>query len=445
MLITNATVVTYQKQNQVLKNHSVYIEGNKILDVLPDRQAAIKYPLVEKYNVDGKLVLPGAICAHTHFYGAFSRGMAIPGDAPANFYEILQKLWWPLDRSLTEKDVEYSALLCLVDAIKHGTTTLFDHHASPRFIDGSLDLLAQSVNRAGLKAGLCYELTDRNGKSERDAGFAENLRFISAQQAVPDSNIVALFGLHAPLTLEPDTLQKLAEADDGTFGFHIHVAEGKDDQAYTQATFKKDPVPLMKEFGIISERSILAHCVNISDEDIDILAKSGVWVTHQPRSNMNNAVGVAKVEKMLQRGVNLALGNDGFSNSMWDEMKTAYLLHKIANSDPRAMNGYTLMEMAATINARMASQFFRMPIGEVQPGNSADLMVVDYRPPTELNQYNFPWHLLFGFRESMIESTISNGEFVMKERQLLTLDEKEIAAKCVELSGGVWDRYNNLF
>lgn len=445
MLITNSTIVTYQKKNQILFGHSIYIENGKIVDVLPDAQALKKYPSENKYDADEKLVLPGAICAHTHFYGAFSRGMAIPGEAPANFYEILQKLWWPLDRSLTEKDVEYSALLCLVDAIKHGTTTLFDHHASPHFINGSLDLLAQVVNRSGLKASLCYELTDRNGKDERDAGFNENLRFIRSQRKSPDRNIVAHFGLHAPLTLDPDTLEKLAGVDDGSFGFHIHVAEGKDDQKYTRSIFNKDPVPLMRDFGIISERSILAHCVNISDDDIEILANSGVWVTHQPRSNMNNAVGVAKVEKMLERGVNLALGNDGFSNSMWDEMQTAYLLHKSANSDPRALNGYTLMDIAATNNARMASHFFQMPIGEVQPGNSADLMIVDYRPPTALNEFNFPWHLLFGFRESMIESTISNGDFVMKERELLTLDEKEISARCVELSGEVWDRYNNLF
>lgn len=445
MLIKNATVVTYEDQNQVLFDHSVFMENGKIIDILPDAEAAAKYPNADKYDADGKLVLPGAICAHTHFYGAFSRGMAIPGDAPANFSQILQKLWWPLDRSLTEQDVEYSALLCLVDAVKHGTTTLFDHHASPLAIDGSLDVISNAVGRSGLKSALCYELTDRNGKDERDAGFAENLRFIRENQKQNNPNIVPFFGLHAPLTLERDTLEKLAGANDGTFGFHVHVAESQDDQKYTQATFKMDPVPLMKEYGILSERSILAHCVNIGDADIELLADSGAWITHQPRSNMNNAVGTARVERMMEKGVNLALGNDGFSNSMWDEMKTAYLIHKSVNGDPRSMNGYLLMDIAARNNSRMASHFFNQKIGTIEVGAAADLMIVDYRPPTALNQYNYPWHLLFGFRESMIESTISNGEFVMKERELLTLDEREIAAKCVELSGGVWDRYQKLF
>ncbi len=445
MLITNATIVTCNVPNEILSGHSLLIRDGRIADLLPDSEALSKYPSEETYNVGNKLVMPGAICAHTHFYGAFSRGMAIPGDAPATFHQILNKLWWPLDQSLTAEDVEYSALLCEADAIRHGMTTLFDHHASPNFIDGSLDVIADTVKKAGLRAALCYEVTDRGGDSERDAGIRENLRFVDKTNLNPDGQLVGFFGLHAPLTLSRTTLEKCAAVRAPHFGFHTHLSESRDDQAHTQKEFGQDPVPLFEQFGLLDGNSILAHCVHVADKDVDILKEKGVWVTHQPRSNMNNAVGTARVEKMLTAGIPVALGNDGFSNSHWDEMKAAYLVHKSALGDPRAMGGYTVMDLAYTNTAKMASHFFNMPLGTIKVGAAADLVVVDYCPPTELNKFNFPWHLLFGFRDQMIESTIANGKFLMKERKLLTLDEKAIAEKCSELSHKVWERYAKKF
>lgn len=445
MLITNSVVVTCDEPNEVLVGYSVLVQGEQIIDILPDSKAKELYPNEPSYNADGKLVLPGNVCAHTHFYGAFSRGMAIPGDAPQNFYEILNKLWWPLDKSLTMEDVEYSSLLCEVDAIKHGTTTLFDHHASPAAIDGSLDVIADTVKRSGLRAALCYEVTDRGGMAERDNGIKENLRFINKVNKDKLNDLVGFFGLHAAITLSEETLEICAAEKNDNFGFHTHLSESRDDQAHTQKMFNMDPVPLMDKYGILGPRSIIAHCVHISDADISLLKERGVWVTHQPRSNMNNAVGVARVEKMFSEGIKVTLGNDGFSNSMWDEMKTAYLIHKSENSDPTRMNGYTLMDIALKNNSAMASTFFNTNLGKIKKGFAADLMIVNYRPPTELNKYNFPWHLLFGFRESMIESTMVKGKFLMLDRELLTLDEKEISAKCVELSKKVWERYNSKF
>lgn len=445
MLITNSVVITFNEPNDVLVGHSILIQNGQIADILPDSAALEKYPAEEIYNAEGKLVLPGNICAHTHFYGAFSRGMAIPGDAPQNFIEILNKLWWPLDKSLSIEDVKYSALLCEIDAIRHGTTTLFDHHASPSAIDGSLDVIADTVQVSGLRAALSYEVTDRGGPGERDAGIRENLRFINKVNYAKQDNLVGFFGLHAPITLSEETLEKCAAEKTDAFGFHSHVSESLDDQIYTQKNFQKNPIQWMDDFGILGSDSILAHCIHLNNQEISILRDRGVWVTHQPRSNMNNAVGVANVEQMLEAGVRVTLGNDGFSNSMWDEMKTAYLLHKSASHDPRKMNGYSLTEMAIKNNGEMASKFFRTNLGMIKKGYAADILIVDYKPPTELNRFNVPWHIVFGFRESMIESTIVKGKFLMKERKLLTLDETEIIAKCMELSKSMWNRYARKF
>ena len=156
MLITNANIITWESKNRILQNHAIYIVGDRIKEIGTTKSLTAKYPKAKTLDARGQYVMPGSICAHTHFYGAFARGMAIPGPAPKDFPEILQKLWWPLDRSLDAEAVRFSALVCLVDAIKHGTTTLIDHHASPNCIDGSLDLIADAVDKSGLRGVLCY-------------------------------------------------------------------------------------------------------------------------------------------------------------------------------------------------------------------------------------------------------------------------------------------------
>lgn len=174
MLIKNANLITWGSPNQILADQAVLVENDRVRETGPSSRLEARYPQEEILDARGQLVMPGNICAHTHFYGAFARGMAIPGHAPRNFLEILEKLWWPLDKSLLAEDVRYSALLCLVDAVKHGTTTLFDHHASPNAIDGSLDVIAEAVEQAGLRACLCYEVTDRDGPEKMKAGIAES-------------------------------------------------------------------------------------------------------------------------------------------------------------------------------------------------------------------------------------------------------------------------------
>src|SRR5262245_11472696 len=228
MLITNATLITWGTPNQILENHSLYIEGDRIVALWPTSDLQARYPVAEVLDARGQYVMPGNICAHTHFYGAFARGMAIAGEPLKDFPDILERLWWKLDKTLTHEDVRYSALVCLIDAVKHGTTTLIDHHASPNAIEGSLDVIAEAVKQAGLRACLCYEVTDRDGPEKSKAGIEENTRYL--QSAIPESQsaIAATFGLHASLTLSDATLDACRSAYDG--GFHIHAAEHEADQ-----------------------------------------------------------------------------------------------------------------------------------------------------------------------------------------------------------------------
>jgi putative selenium metabolism protein SsnA len=442
MLIVNATLVTWEKPNRVLPGWALYLADGKIADLGPDATLRERYPNAPLLDAHGQLVLPGNICAHTHFYGTFSRGMAIPGDAPANFAQILEKLWWPLDKSLNEEDIRYSALLCLADAIKHGTTTLIDHHASPNFIDGSLDVIADAVEEAGIRASLCYEVTDRDGPEKARAGIAENVRFINRAKS---PLLGAAFGLHAALTLSDETLEACRAAVGEEVGFHTHLSESQDDGLAVQQKAGMRPVHWLKKHGILGRHSIAAHCIHVDESEMDVLAETGTWVTHQPRSNMNNAVGVSPVEAMLAKGIKVCLGNDGFSNAMWEEWKAAYFVHKLHHGDPRRMGGYTVTDMAIYNNAALANTFFPVEVGVLKPGAAADLMFVDYNPPTPLSDGNLPWHIIFGFRDSQVTTTIAAGKILMQDRQLLTLDEKEISAKACELAAQTWKRYQDKF
>jgi putative selenium metabolism protein SsnA len=449
MLIKNGILITWEEPNRILKNYAVVVQDGIIREIGPEKELVEKYPAEKQFDANGQYVMPGNICAHTHFYGAYSRGLGIPGAAPKDFVEILQKLWWALDKSLSMEAVRYSALVCIIDAIKHGTTTLIDHHASPNAIEGSLDVIAEAVEQTGIRASLCYEVTDRDGESKAKKGIEENVRFF--QRICRGDNarglLAASFGLHASLTLSDKTLEACRnEAPDG-MGFHIHVAEHFSDQDDCVAKSGTRVVDRLMKYGILGPKTIAVHAVHVDAKEINCLAETNTWVTHQPRSNMNNAVGVSSVESMLRAGVKVCVGNDGFSNTMWEEWKTTYLVHKLWNRDPRRMNGADVIHMGVYNNAELANMFFgnHGQIGALIPGAQADIIFVDYHPFTPLAEGNLPWHILFGFNESMVTTTIVAGNVLMRDRKLLSVNEAEVSEQALKLAPEIWQKYQNQF
>lgn len=440
MIITNATLVTWGKRPRLLTDSALYIEDGIIQAIGDNNNLLSRYQDADRIDATGQLVMPGNICAHTHFYGAYARGMAIHGPAPANFPEILQRLWWSLDKALDEDTVRMSAFVCLVDAIKHGTTTLFDHHASPNFIEGSLSVIGDAVAQSGLRAVLCYEVSDRDGMEKAQAGIAENVRFL--KDTCNHTRLAGMFGLHAGLTLSDETLRACRDALPDGNGFHIHVAEHEADQDNSLEHSGQRVVHRLNEFDIINSRSIAAHCIHIDESERGILKQNNTWITHQPRSNMNNGVGAMQFDTMIQEELPVCLGNDGFSNNMWAEWKTAYLLHKVVNRDPRCANGTDIAEMATVNNAALLAQFFPgQHLGEITEGATADIIFVDYNPFTPLNAGNLPWHILFGFEASMVTTTIVDGQLLMRDRQILTMDERAIMKEAMSLAPHIWKRY----
>lgn len=466
MLIHNATVITFDNQNQIITDGAVRFAGALIDAVGASADLLLRYPNDERWNAEGRVLMPGQICAHTHFYGAFARGLYIPGPPAKDFPEILERLWWRLDKALDLEGVQSSAEVCLVDAIRNGTTTLIDHHASQRAIDGCLDAIAAAVEQSGLRAVLCYEVTDRDGPEAAQAGIRENVRFTKQVEAAkgqgaegkgqgiddelalrtPHSvfrtRLAASFGLHASLTLSDETLAACAaEASH----FHVHVAEHPADEYDSLAKSGKRVVERLHGFGITGPGSIMAHCIHIDAWEMALLRETGTFVTHQPRSNMNNAVGAAEIVPMLRGGINLCLGNDGFSNDMFAEMKVADLLQKVAHGDPRSLGADKVIEMAVVNNRKLAARFFDQPMGILTPGAYADLILLDYYPTTPLTPENLPWHILFGVSGGQVHSTICHGQVLMKGRQLLTMDEAAITARSREVARATWARYWEMF
>ncbi|MBI5649872.1 MAG: putative aminohydrolase SsnA [Chloroflexi bacterium] len=444
MLITNGTVITLGAENRIIENGAVYIKGDKIADIGTTNKLITKYPREARLDARGKIVMPGSVVGHTHFYGAFARGMAIPGSAPKTFPQILDQLWWKIDRALTLDDCKLSALVCLVDAIRSGTTTLIDHHASPNAIDGSLDAIGDAVIEAGVRASLCYEVTDRNGAAGAKAGIRENVRFIKKirdSQSAVRNYLGASFGLHASFTVSDKTLeQSLAAAEGLNTGFHVHVGEDISDEDDALSQYGMRVVDRLHARGILGSKSIAVHCVNADIGEIELLRQTKTNVAHNPRSNMNNAVGVADILGMLRRGVNVGLGNDGFSNNHFQEMKFAYLLHKHTRRDPRVMGADQVLQMAYAHNANIARIFWKPRVGELSVGAFADIILLDYVPFTPLTAGNFPWQLIFGMDSAHVTHTLCAGKLLMKDRELLTLDEEAIAAQAQQAVKQVWKR-----
>ena len=436
----NSIVVTLGEKNRVLWNATVVANGERIAAVGDSAEMKQRFPGADPVDCSGKIILPGFICTHHHFYSTMARGMGIPGEPASNFVEILERLWWKVDKALDEEDITLSAQLPLIDCIRNGTTTVIDHHASPSMRDGSLDLIESAVRQAGIRASLCYEVSDRNVAG---GGIAENERFIK-KVGKGDGQIAAMMGMHASFTMSDATIDEcVGIAREAGVGCHIHVAEDAADREDSLAKYKMPTVNRLQKLGVAGEQSIFVHCVHIDDSEMDILAATKTSAVHNPESNMNNAVGVTPVLKLLKKGVLVGLGTDGMGSDMLAQMRCAYLLHRLANHDPRVAF-LEAPQLLLQNNSAIAERQFGLQLGEIAESRPADLAIIDYQPPTPLSEENFLGHLIFGLVDATVDTTVCKGVILMKGKQILSMDEERIAARSRELAPKMWKRLQAL-
>ena len=438
-IIGNGTLITRDTADPLINDGAVVVEDSLIVDLGKKADMISKYKDHIFTDAHGGIIMPGLINAHTHIYSAFARGMILPGaKVSRNFPEILENLWWRVDRSLTLEDIKYSAYAVYLDSIKNGVTTVFDHHASGGNPSGSLFTIAGAASELGIRTSLCYEVSDRDGLEIATAGIKENCDFIKHCNTESGDMIKGMFGLHASFTLSEETLEICSEAGREA-GFHVHVAEGIADLQHSLKNYNKRVVERLNDGGILGDKSIAVHCIHVNENEMDILKYNNTMVVNNPESNMGNAVGYSPIIRLMEKGIPVGLGTDGYATDMFESLKTANIISKHHLCDPQA--GWSeAPEALFENNRKITDRFFKRPLGIIKKGSYADVIVVDYNPITPLNEYNINSHLLFGVMGRNVISTMVNGEFLMKDREILCADDEKIHSESREVCAGFWKR-----
>lgn len=438
ILLGEGTVITRDPANPIITRGAVVMDKGAIVEVGAYDTLKSKYADATVVNAHGKLIMPGFINAHHHIYSALARGLSIPGNNPTNFNEILEGLWFFLDRHLKKEDVWASAVATYLACIENGVTSIFDHHASYGETEGSLSVIADVARQFGVRSCLCYEVSDRNGREEMEKAVAENVRF-GKEAAKDPAHLGAMFGLHASFTLSDDTLAYVREQNIDKLGYHIHVAEGMADVDDSLAKYGVRTVERLYRQGILGYRTIAGHCIHVDAEEIKRLQETKTTVVHNPESNMGNAVGAPDILALYKAGVRLGLGTDGYTSDMLESYKVANCLVKHRSRLPN--QGWTeIPTMLFDNNRDIAGDFLNARVGILKAGAAADVIVMDYTAPTRLDATNINGHLLFGANGMNVITTISDGIVRMQDRQLVGMDKEKLMEEVRRVADGLWKR-----
>lgn len=408
------------------------IVGEAALAVVDGRIVHAAPDDAERVDASGCVLMPGHVCGHHHLYSALARGMPGPAVPPRTFLEILERIWWRLDRALDPETIHLSALLGSVASARAGTTTVIDHHASPEAIGGSLDLVALGLDEAGLRGVVCYEVTDRHGLARGRDGIAENVRFLGENSR---PRIRGMMGAHASFTIGQETMEALvAEAGRMRAGVHIHLAEDEIDERDALERYGTRTVHRLLRAGALAGGALVAHGVHLDESERQALRESGAWLAHNPRSNMNNGVGYAPVSRMGER---VALGTDGIDGDLFTEARICYL--KAREASPETGPSFAVARAAA--GARLAGGLLGEPLlGTLADGAPADLIVLEYHPPTPLDAANLAGHLIFGMQAAHVRDVMVAGRWIVRNRHHELVDEEDLTARCREAAPQLWSR-----
>lgn len=431
IIIGNGKVITRDLDNPLIEAGAVLVEENRIQKIGKSEALQAEYPKAEFIDAKGGLIMPGLINTHNHIYSAMARGLFINGYNPKGFLDILDGLWWNIDRHLTLEQTKQSAVATYIDCIKNGVTTVFDHHASYGSIENSLFMISEAAKQLGVRTCLCYEVSDRDGEEKMQAAVKENAEFIKYTAGQTDDMQKAMMGLHAAFTISDKTFALSREYTPENVGYHIHVAEGIEDLHDSLKKHGKRIVNRLMDQGILGPKTITAHCIYVNPQEMELLKETDTMVVHNPESNMGNACGCPPTMEIYHRGILTGLGTDGYTNDMFESYKVANLLHKHSLCDANT----AWSEVPAMLfegNARIANRYFDTPLGVLKKGGAADIIVADYDPLTPLTPDNINSHMLFGLGGSKVVTTMINGKVLMKNRELLYIDEAKAMADCRE-------------
>lgn len=437
ILIGNGKLITRDKARPYLENGGVLVEGRNILQVgdYPSLKAA--YPNARFVDAKGGVIMPAFINVHSHIYSALARGLSIKGYNPTNFYEILDGQWWAIDRQLTLAGTKASAYTTIVDGIKTGCTTIFDHHASYRQIGGSLFEIEKVAKELGIRACLCYEVSERDGEKKCQEAIEENEAFITHCEKEKDPMIKAMFGGHALFTISDKTFGRMVAANKGRTGFHIHVSEGLNDVYDSALNYGTRSVNRLLNNGILGDKTMLGHCIHLNSGEMDIVRETGTMVCNNAESNMGNAVGCAPIRQMMEKGILVGMGTDSYTFDMLEALKVSLIIQRHNACMPNVAWG-EVTQMLFENNAKIASRYFPDTLGVIKPGAAADIIIMDYKTFTPFGGGNVDGHMIFGMTGRQCEFTMCAGKILMEDRRLVGIDEEAINAHTMEESIKLW-------
>lgn len=430
-LIGNGRLFTRDEKNSFFENGAVVWTDNTIVEVGDFETLKKKYADAEFIDAKGGVIHPAFINTHEHIYSALARGLSIKGYAPNGFLEILDGLWWTIDRNLDNDLTKLSAEATYLECIKNGVTTIFDHHASFGEISGSLFAIEEAARDFGVRSVLCYEISDRDGKEKAHAAIKENVDFAKHALSLKDDFIKGMMGMHASFTISDETMELCRKEKPKEIGYHIHVAEDILDLHRCLKEHGKRIVDRLYDWDVLGEKTLLAHCIYVNPHEMDLIRDTNTMVVHNPESNMGNACGCPPTMEIVHKGILTGLGTDGYTHDMIESWKVANILHKHHLVDPGAAWA-EVPEMLFQGNARIANRYFEKKLGVLEKGASADIIITDYIPPTPMNAGNLNGHMLFGMNGRSVVTTVGNGKVLMKNRELQGIDEERCLAKIRE-------------
>lgn len=442
LVLGNGKVITRNPDRPLIENGAVAIDGTVISRVGGTDELRAAYPQAEYIDAKGGLIMPAFINVHEHIYSAFGRGLSINGYDPKGFLDILDGMWWTIDRNLTLHDTYLSAMATYIDCIKNGVTTIFDHHASFGSIEGSLFEIEKAAKETGVRSCLCYEISDRDGMDKAKASVMENAEFIRHALKDESGMIAGMMGMHAQFTISDETFELAAANKPDEVGYHIHVAEGIEDLHHCLKHYGKRIVDRLMDHGVLGEKTLLGHCIYINSHEMDLIRETGTMVVHNPESNMGNACGCPPTMELVHRGILTGLGTDGYTHDMMESYKVANVLHKHHLCDPNAAWA-EVPQMLFENNAKIAGRYFKPELGVLKEGAAGDVIIVNYNPLTPMNAGNVNGHLLFGVTGHDVVTTVANGKVLMKDRRLTQIDEAKVMADCRQAAKELADRINS--
>jgi len=440
LLIENGLIVTMDGDRRILEDGCIAIENEEIVDVGKMDEVRSRYRAEKVIDAKGKVVVPGFICSHTHLYGMLLRAAPLRIASPSNFAQILERVWWPTDESLNVQDAYASALVGCLEFLRSGVTCFADTYSGPNSIHLSLDYIAKAVSETGIRGILSFEATERHSVEEGERGTAENVRFIEKFQGDKSKMLMGMLSLHASFTCSDEIMGKVRSlADKYRAPITIHASEGLVDLDYNMKHYGKRTVKRLRDAGLLGPDTVLSHCVHINDEEIRILKETWAKVAHNPMSNMLNAVGVAPIPRILEAGIVVGLGNDGYIFDQFENMRAAYLLHRIHREDPRVTSPEMVVEMATVRGAELYG--LEGLVGSIEKGKRADIVLVDCsRAPTPIVPQNVYAHLVNTVGGCDVDTVLVNGRVLMEKKTVLSVKERDVIQISRDAAKSLWGK-----